>query len=126
MIKIVIPFKTPSINHLHGHNKFGAFYLKPEAKELRKKIFDLVKIANVEKLKDEKLKVVVEIHENWFCKNGSVKRVDIANREKFLVDSVFGALELDDKFIFDHTMKKIQSKDEKALIKIYGIKKQNK
>ena len=34
-MEIKIPFKTPSINHLHGHNKFGAFYLKPEAKKLK-------------------------------------------------------------------------------------------
>lgn len=115
-LTIRIPFRTPTINHLHGHTMRGAFYLKPEAKKLKKEIKDLIK--PMPQLNGQKLSVEVEIHENWFCKNGSVKRKDIANREKFIIDSVFDALEVDDKFIFEHTMRKIQSDKEFAIIKI--------
>lgn len=121
-MKIKIPFKTPSINHLHGHNRFGAFYLKPEAKKLKEEIKKIVEkdiLENIIILKmDSKFKVKVEVHENWLTKKGDVKRKDVANREKFLIDAVFDALGLDDKFIFEHSMKKIQSEKEFAIIKI--------
>jgi len=123
-MKIKIPFKTPSINHLHGHNKFGAFYLKPEAKKLREEIKEIITNQAFPLFAQEEvpLKVTTEIHENWFTKKGLVKRVDISNREKFLIDAVFDAIGIDDKFIFKHTMKKIQSKTEFAIIKIEEVK----
>ncbi|KKL27343.1 hypothetical protein LCGC14_2386060, partial [marine sediment metagenome] len=49
---------------------------------------------------------------------GTVAKKDISNREKFLIDSVFKSLEIDDKFIWKHTMKKIESESEKAIIRI--------
>jgi hypothetical protein len=121
-MQIRIPIKTPSINHLYGHSKFGSVYLKPEAKKIRKDIEEAIHSQlgySFENLKDIKLKVLVEISENWYTKDGSVKRVDIGNREKFLIDSIFEALGLDDKFIFEHSMKKVQSEtDEFALVSI--------
>lgn len=64
------------------------------------------------------LKVSVEIYENWYCTDGVVKKKDIANREKFLIDSVFEALNIDDKYIFENTFKKINSNVERAVITI--------
>ena len=93
----------------------------PEAKKIKKEIEEIVKpILNLSGKENflQKLKVRVAIHENWYCKNGSVKRKDVANREKFLIDSVFEALDIDDKMIFEHTMSKVQSNEEFALIKI--------
>lgn len=96
--------------------------MKKEAKELREEIKIIVQnyiegLSNIQNC-NCKLNVFCEIHEDWFCKNGSVKRKDILNREKFLIDSVFGALGIDDKFIFEHTMKKVQDKKEYAIVKI--------
>ncbi len=118
-MEIKIPFKTPTINHLYGQRGFRK-YLKPEAKKLRKEIIGIcqVKSKDLERLWDVKLKVVVEIHEDWFTKKGDIKKKDISNREKFLIDSVFEALGLDDKFIFEHKMIKVQDIDEFAIIKV--------
>jgi len=122
MIKIIIDKKTPSVNHLYGHNKFGHFYIKKEGRELReyilKKVKNKIPKGKLKHFQDIKLIVSVDIYENWFTKKGTVKKIDIANREKFLIDSVFNALGLDDCFIFEHIMKKIQSRDEKAMITI--------
>ena len=122
MIKIIIDKKTPSVNHLYGHNRLGHFYLKKEGKELRKYIFEKIKDHiskdELKSFQDVKLSVKVEIYENWYTKKGTVKKKDIANREKFLIDSVFNALGLDDCFIFEHIMKKAQSDEEKAVITI--------
>lgn len=116
MIEITIPFKTPSVNHLY-FNFRGHKILTREARELRKEIIELIKI-NATELKDVKLWVEVAIHENWLYNSGKVKRADISNREKFLIDSVFEGLGLDDRYIYHHTMIKVQSNEEKAIIKI--------
>lgn len=122
MVEIKIPFKTPTVNHLYGHTMRGAFYIKPEARKLRKEIVEICEKVSLEDLGAyERLKLVVEIHEDWFCKNGSVKKKDVANREKFLIDSVFGGLGIDDKFIFEHTTIKKQSDQEYSIIKIFSI-----
>ena len=98
--------------------------MKTEAKKLREEIKEIIINSAFPLFAQEtKLKVTTEIHEDWFTKKGLVKRVDIGNREKFLIDSVFNALEIDDKFIFEHIMKKIQDNKEFAIITIEGIER---
>jgi Holliday junction resolvase RusA-like endonuclease len=123
-MKITIPFKTPTINHLYWH-RGNIKIMTTEAKKIKAEI---TKIIDDMLLTDKYiphgalLKVIVLIYEDWNCKNGEVKRKDISNREKFMTDSIFDALGIDDKFIFEHTMKKIQSTEEKAIITIEEIK----
>ncbi len=119
---IKIPFKTPTVNHLYWH-RGNMKIMTTEAKKLRKEISEIVSkcLNDYVDWKDYKLKVVVEIHENWFCKNGSVARKDISNREKFLIDSIFNALDIDDKFIFEHVSRKVQDEKEFTIIKIITI-----
>jgi len=124
-MQIIIPFKTPTINHLYWH-RGNIKIMKTEAKKLKQDIKEEVDKQKIPFLHADGgglLNVIVEIHENWLCKNGEVKRKDISNREKFLTDSVFEALNIDDKFIFEHTMKKIQSEnEEKAVITIEELR----
>ena len=119
MIEIRIPFSTPSINHMYGLRGFRKF-IKPEGKTLREAILLLIKALDLDinSVKDKKLSVEVDIFEKWMTKKDTVARKDISNREKFLVDSVFMALEIDDKFIWEHTMTKVQSNDEYFIIRI--------
>lgn len=118
-MKIEIPFKTPSINHLYAQRGWRKF-LTPEAKSLKKEIHKLVPKDSFKKT--SQLRVIVEIYENWFTKKGDIKRVDVSNREKFLIDSIFDKLKVDDKQIFDHTMRKIQSDEEKSVVTIIELK----
>jgi Holliday junction resolvase RusA-like endonuclease len=121
MIQIVIDRKTPTINHLYYH-KGNIKVLSNEGRELRKyiekKVSEQINGESVEKLKNKKLSLTVEIFENWYTKKGVVRKKDLANREKFLIDSVFRSLGLDDCYIFEHTMFKIQSGEEKVVINI--------
>lgn len=123
---IKIPFKTPTINHLYWH-RGNIKIMKKEAKELREEIKEIVNKTKIEvtefsDFKDKPLKVVVTIYEDWYCLNGTVKRKDIANREKFLIDSVFDALGIDDKFIFENTIIKHQDEEhEFATINITSL-----
>lgn len=123
MIEIKLPFKTPTINHLYWH-RGNIKIMKTEAKKLRDEIKTIVKLKYINQLYNPeiKLKVTVEIHEDWLTKDGNVKRKDVANREKFLIDSVFEALGIDDKYIFEHNISKVQDSEEFSIIKIGAIK----
>ena len=99
--------------------------MKNEAKKLREDIAEIVDEVVVqdptllEILQNKKLTVTTEIYENWYNKDDTVKTKDIANREKFLIDSVFKALDIDDKFIFTHQMIKKQCDEkERAIVTI--------
>ena len=122
---IILPFKTLTVNHLYGNSfKHNRRYMKTAAKELKKEIAEIVENTEKDNFFREhprKLNVIVEIHENWFTKDGNAKRTDIANREKFIIDSIFDTLNIDDKWIFQLTMKKIQSDTEQAVIIIEAL-----
>lgn len=124
MIEFVVPYKTPSINNLYGQRGFRRF-LKPEAVKLKKNILECMKeqleVDDV-KLVDKELTIEVLIYENWYNKDGTIKRKDISNREKFLMDTIFEALKIDDKQIFKHTLEKINSNEEKAVVRIIFYK----
>ena len=114
---ITIDKKTPSINHLHLHRGYHMFLTK-EARELKEYIHTCCLPYDSERYKDKHLMVHVKIYENWLTKKNEVARKDISNREKFLIDSIFDSLGLNDKFIFYHTMQKVQSNEEKAVVEI--------
>ena len=118
MITIQLPFKTPTVNHLHfvWNNRV---ILTKVARELKKEILGYCN-HDLSLIKGYKrgLKVTVEIHEDWYTKKGDVKKKDVMNREKFLTDSIFQGLGLDDKYIFEYHIKKVQSSKEFALVKI--------
>ena len=124
MIQIKIPEKTPTVNHLFWHRGNMKIMTK-EARELRERIKEFCQTAikdfPIEDLEGHKLSVSVDIYENWLTKKNDIKKKDLMNREKFLIDSVFQGLGIDDKMIFQYHTKKIQSKEEKAIIKIEVI-----
>jgi len=119
-MKITIPFKTPTLNHLYWH-RGNMKIMKREAKELREKINNIVSKINNDLNNDSKLKVLVEIYENWFNKDNTIKRIDVLNREKFLIDSIFNSIGIDDKNIFDCQFIKKQSNKEQSIITINTI-----
>lgn len=117
---ISLPFKTPTVNHLYTRNKFGNQCKTAEANKLKKEIDSIIKALSLssKELEGKKLKVSVEIYEDWLTKDGEVKKKDVANREKFIIDSIFESLGLDDKFVYELNIRKVQSEDEFAIIKI--------
>ncbi len=123
-MKITINRRIPTINLLYWH-KGNIKILKTEARELRsyiqEQVDEQIDYLDLTDYRDKKLKVIIDVYENWFTKKGLVKKLDISNREKFFTDSVFMALGLDDKFIFKHEMNKIQSETNKSIINIEEI-----
>lgn len=124
---IEIKGQTPSVNHLYGHNKFGSVYMKTEAKKIRAEIIQNVRLStskqgfDLKEWKERLLKVKVVIHEDWYSLKHTVKKKDIANREKFLIDSIMEGLGLDDQYIWEHTMIKQEEpnkEEHKAIINL--------
>lgn len=120
-MKIIIPFKTPTINHLYWH-KGNMKIMTTEAKKLRERINEICFFLDKTGLGNKKIDMFIDIYENWETKKGEIKKKDLLNREKFLVDSIFEAIGIDDKFIFKQTFRKIQSDEEKAVIEIRELK----
>lgn len=115
---ITIPFKTPSVNHLHNY-WHGHVSLSKEARELKKVIAELIPPLEV---KGRKLKIAIYMHEDWMCRNGEVSRKDMDNRTKFLIDAVFDALGEDDKYIFEEHIFKVQDNiSESSIIMIEAL-----
>jgi hypothetical protein len=127
-LKFIIPFKTPTYNHLYWH-RGNMKIMKKEARILREKIISDIQIQCDDQeyclsdWENQKLKVIVNIHENWFTKKGDIKRTDISNREKFVIDSLFEALGLDDKCVWSHTMNKIQKVNPEEIKSIIWVEK---
>ena len=121
MLTINIPFKTPTINHLYGFRGYHKFMTK-EGRELRKTIIErtkeLIKYIDMTQYEGRPLEVTIAIHENWFTKKGVVARKDIDNRSKFIQDSVFEALDINDMYVFSHRIRKFQDDDEHAIVMI--------
>ncbi len=124
-MQITIPFKTPTVNNLYCPFN-GRMILKKEAREIKKQIKEIIDSIPINMgdswLTEVPLKVDIDVHENWYTKKDTVKHKDVMNRSKFLIDSVFQVLGIDDKFIFEHTINKIQSEtEEKSVITIKEI-----
>jgi len=115
-MEINLPYKTNfSVNSMYRVTRQGKF-LKREALNLRTKIIkDIKDIKDVknkgqyETLRDKKLTVGIIFIENWLYKNGEERRADLDNRLKFLIDSVFKGLNLEDKMIYELYARKEQS-----------------
>ena len=121
MILIKIDKKTPTINHLYGQHGFRKF-IKPEGKEIREYIKNCIKEQSNGIAFNDKLSVTIQIYENWLTKDGNVKKKDLDNRCKFLLDSIFEPLNIDDKFIWELKMIKVQSEcKECAIVRIEAI-----
>lgn len=117
--KITLPFVPPTTNKLY--TKYG-FIEKPtkESKELIKKISQICQYLREDILLfvDVPLKVTIELHSNWLTQKNTIKKSCIEKRATFIKNSVFNAIEIDDKMIVDYTLRKIQSEEEKTIITI--------
>ena len=114
---IKIPFKTPSVNSMYAYFR-GHRIKSKESRELAKEVKKIVDNSKTEQI-DGKLKVTIKVASNWHNKDGSIKKKDISNLEKFITDSIFSALpNMDDKQIFKIGMDKFQSETDYSIVTI--------
>ena len=113
----MIEFKNlpwpPTMNHRMIPFR-GRLILSPDHRAY-KKLLDLhlhqnFLVSNAACLIGKKLKVEIQYvgpREEWFTKKGEIKKKDVENRHKALIDGIFKFLELDDSQIFEINIKKV-------------------
>lgn len=118
MIRIVIDKKTPTINHLYFNWK-NRRILTREARDLKFHINEYIKKQKIDTrgYENKKLRVIVEVYENWMTKKGVIVKKDILDRQNFLIHSIFESLDLEYKNLLEHTIiKKQDEKKEESII----------
>lgn len=122
-----LPF-PPTMNHRMIPMR-GRLILSPDHRAY-KKLLELYLhrkflLADAENLKEKILKVEVQYvgpRESWFTKKNEIKKKDVENRHKALLDGIFSFLDLDDSQIFEITIKKVVGGSElMAFVKIEEI-----
>ena len=107
-----------SVNSMYRTTRYGKFLTRAALIKRAQIIMDVKKIINISndnELRNKNLSIGIIFKENWYCQNGEVKKADLDNRLKFLIDSVFKALDLEDKMIFEIYTKKEQSELEESV-----------
>lgn len=103
-----IPLLPPSMNKLYAINyRTKSVYMTPEARTFKSqmKMF----ITPFEVKRSDKLDMKLDVYSNFYCKNGNIKRSDIHNLIKVVVDALSERLGFDDSQVFSFTANKIQS-----------------
>ena len=99
-----------SVNMMYRTTRFGRFLTTKALQQRARIIQDIKKYNfNTEDLEDKRLSVGLIFTEDWYYKNGEIKKTDLDNRLKFIIDSIFKTLNLNDKLIFEIYAKKQQS-----------------
>ncbi len=99
----------------------GKTWLKQDARDIRAQILCYIKDNEIKIDHDEeKLHVSLSFEEDWWYKNGNMAKSDIDNRLKFLIDSIFTGLEIDDKFIWKLEAEKLQSETVEGVHVVIG------
>lgn len=102
--------KAPTVNQMYS--TFRGHRVKSKAaRDFAKDVENLMKSIPLDNIEGE-LIVIIKIYSRWYNKNGTIKKKDIANFEKAIIDSIFSNLEMDDSQIFELKLQKIHSETE--------------
>lgn len=107
-VKFEIPGEPPSVNSLYQvDRRTMEWTLKREAVNWRVLSLPYIPKATVN-YAGRKLRFYMEVHRNWYFKNGSMLKLDLSNMEKFVHDTVARQLKFDDLAIWEKTSRKVQ------------------
>lgn len=105
-----IPMVPPSMNKLYAINyRTKSVYMTPEARDFKSKAKLFMTSMTVSSC--DRFTLQLDVHTNWLCKNGSIRKADIHNMIKVVVDAVSERLGFDDAQVFSFSANKIQSTD---------------
>lgn len=110
-IEFKIPMVPPSMNSLYNVLfSLRKVELKPEVRLFKSQAKQYVPHLIVNS--SDKLQMEVEVNQDWYYKNGKLKKQDIQNMGKCLVDLVSEKLGFEDSQIWDVTLSKKQVDSE--------------
>jgi len=116
-ISFSIPMPPVSCNSLYNVMfKLKRVELKPEIRLWKTKVKEFVPVWKTEKT--GYLYFNADIYTETLFKNGKVRKLDLQNLEKALIDAVCEKLGLSDEFIFQKHTRKVQAKDERMEVEL--------
>lgn len=119
-VRVALPFLPPSVNKLFSTVRdrgTGALkrVLTSHARRVRKLILAMVH----GRLDPARLyELSVTVHLRAFTADGSVRKVDLTNRVKFLEDCLCQALGIDDSQVFRVVLAKLDAEEEQTVIEL--------
>ena len=114
-----IPDLPQSVNSLYKIN-YGhrVVYLSPQGRMYKNKV--KLHMPPMEFPPNAFFEVTLRFFGEWFFKNGKVKRIDVQNLIKILLDALFERIGVDDSRIFGLAAFKEQSEEKKVEVRIEG------
>jgi Holliday junction resolvase RusA-like endonuclease len=126
MIEKILEFSIPQIPPSYTASfkiNYGLkqTYLSQEARQFKNKVKIYMPSHKLPDLKEtDKLILHTEYHQDWYFMNGKIKKQDVQNLNRLLIDAMFKGLGLDDRNLFCTIDEKVQSQDqEKTVVKLY-------
>lgn len=120
-MQITIPGLPPTTNHAFIQR--GRFrVLAPDARKFKEMVEGLVTSLALEP-PEGKLMVAIRLHSpRWLLKDGvGIRKMDVANREKLVLDAIFKTLGVDDSNIWLLSLEKVVADEEVTEVTILPI-----
>lgn len=105
-----IPLLPPSMNKLYAINyRTKSVYMTSEARNFKSqmKLFITPFAIN----SSDKLSLKLDVNTNWYFNNGNLKKSDIQNLIKVVVDALSERLGFDDSQVWSFTANKVQASE---------------
>lgn len=109
-LKFRLDGKIASVNTIYVRGRNGGVFISPEVRKYREDNKPIVKEAlkaSGTKYENGIIKMSVKVCTNYFTKADEIRKVDIDNTAKQILDTVFPALDIDDKTVFELNLKKV-------------------
>lgn len=120
-----IPLLPTSMNKLYAINyRTRSVYMTPEARNFKSQAKMFIKPYSVGK--NDKLSFSLDVHTDWYFKNGNLRKADIQNLIKVVVDAVSERLGFDDSQVFSFSANKIQSTENYCTVTLEKTNEENR
>ena len=119
-IEFKVPFIPPSANKIYWINyNERRVYLSEEARNFKTAVKSFMPLWEVDP--SVYLRFDISIYDNWYTKEGSVRKRDIQNLDKIIIDACCERLGIGDERVWERTIRKLSDdklKDGFTVVKI--------
>lgn len=123
-INFMIPLRPPSVNSLYNVFRYGQrleVKKKPEVVKFQSDVKGFIPPWKFEH-KDELLFFAMTFYDTeYFFKNGALRKFDITNTEKALLDAICDKIGIDDKFVKHRVLQHEKSKTKDFMTVEIGV-----
>lgn len=122
LVKFTIPFFPISCNSLYGiSSKRGRVqvFLKGEARSFKEKAKLFMPMRTVSP--SHLFKLEIKVLAPWMTQKGNVKKQDIQNLEKILIDAISEKYEFEDSRVWKKNCEKVESEKEEVEVKLFYL-----